>query len=303
MHFDLFDLRLFVFVAEESNLRRGAERAYISLAAASTRIKQLEDSIGTRLFFRKPQGVELNPAGEALLHHARRSSGRWQAAWIGVAAVAGGSGIWATHFIAMLAFEPGLPTGYETGLTVLSLVYAIAITGGGLALSLQAGVPFAPVLGGMVLGGGIAAMHYTGMAAFEVPGHILWDRGLVAASLIIGAVLGGAGLTVALARKAGDALHQGHAARQIAAFGHEGGERLGRADCDEVGDFEVTRRRDGIEAKRHAGRRVPDELRGDRKAGEAADRQHGEGGRHDIAEARHGSTLRRRRIARCCSRV
>ena len=71
MHFDLFDLRLFVFVAEESNLRRGAERACISLGAASTRIKQLEDNIGTRLFYRKPQGVEPTPAGEALLHHAR----------------------------------------------------------------------------------------------------------------------------------------------------------------------------------------------------------------------------------------
>lgn len=71
MHFDLFDLRLFVYVAEESNLRKGAERACISLAAASTRIKQLEDNIGTKLLYRKPQGVELNPAGEALLHHAR----------------------------------------------------------------------------------------------------------------------------------------------------------------------------------------------------------------------------------------
>lgn len=71
MHFDLLDLRLFVHVAEESNLRKGAERACISLAAASTRIKQLEDNIGAKLFYRKPQGVELNPAGEALLHHAR----------------------------------------------------------------------------------------------------------------------------------------------------------------------------------------------------------------------------------------
>ncbi len=71
MHFDLADLRLFVFVAEASNLRKGAERACISLAAASTRIKQLEENIGAKVFYRKPQGVELNPAGEALLHHAR----------------------------------------------------------------------------------------------------------------------------------------------------------------------------------------------------------------------------------------
>ncbi len=72
MHFDLTDLRLFVTVAEERNLRRGAERACLSLAAASLRIKQLEASVGTKLLYRRPQGVELNPAGEAMLHHARR---------------------------------------------------------------------------------------------------------------------------------------------------------------------------------------------------------------------------------------
>lgn len=72
MHFDLFDLRLFVFVAEENNLRRGAEHACISLAAASTRIKQLEDGIGAKVLYRKPHGVEITPAGEALLHHARK---------------------------------------------------------------------------------------------------------------------------------------------------------------------------------------------------------------------------------------
>ncbi|MBB1603778.1 LysR substrate-binding domain-containing protein [Variovorax sp. UMC13] len=71
MHFDLFDLRLFVFVAEASSLRRGAERACISLAAASARIRQLEDGIGSQLLYRHPQGVALSPAGEALLHRAR----------------------------------------------------------------------------------------------------------------------------------------------------------------------------------------------------------------------------------------
>ncbi len=71
MHFDLFDLRLFVFVAEASSLRQGAERACISLAAASARIKQLEDNVGSKLLYRNPQGVALSPAGEALQHHAR----------------------------------------------------------------------------------------------------------------------------------------------------------------------------------------------------------------------------------------
>jgi len=71
MHFDLNDLRLFVCVAEESNMRRGAERAFLSMAAASIRIKQLEESIGTALLYRKASGVQVTPAGAALLQHAR----------------------------------------------------------------------------------------------------------------------------------------------------------------------------------------------------------------------------------------
>ena len=135
----------------------------------------------------------------ALLHHARRSPKPWQGVWIAVAAVAGGSGIWATHFIAMLAFEPSLPTGYAIRLTLLSLAYAIALTGAGLAVALWRALPGAPMIGGLILGSGIAAMHYTGMAAFEVPGHLRWDPTLVAASLILGGVFAAAGLRVGLA--------------------------------------------------------------------------------------------------------
>ncbi|ACL58409.1 sensor domain-containing diguanylate cyclase [Methylobacterium nodulans] len=133
-----------------------------------------------------------------LLHHACRTT-RWlRFAWVCVAAVAGGSGIWATHFIAMLAFEPGLPSGYDIGLTVRSLAYAVVLTGLGLAVTLLRRIPFTAGLGGLILGSGIAAMHYTGMAAFEIAGRIIWDPTLVAASLVLGALLGGAALPVAL---------------------------------------------------------------------------------------------------------
>jgi DNA-binding transcriptional LysR family regulator len=71
MHFDLVDLRLFVNISEENSLTRGAERSHMSLPAASTRIKNLEDSIGVKLLHRTGQGVTLTPPGQALLHHAR----------------------------------------------------------------------------------------------------------------------------------------------------------------------------------------------------------------------------------------
>ena len=126
----------------------------------------------------------------SLLHHVRRSDARMWWVWLAVSALSTGFGIWATHFIAMLAFSPGLPTAYNVPLTVLSLIIAVVVTGFGLAIALMSRwSAAAPWLGGAVVGAGIAAMHYTGMAAFEVPGRISWDASLVDASIAIGAVL------------------------------------------------------------------------------------------------------------------
>jgi DNA-binding transcriptional LysR family regulator len=71
IQFDLIDLRLFVYLAEENSLTRAAVRAHMSLPAASIRIKNLEDSIGTRLINRDTKGITLRPPGQALLQHAR----------------------------------------------------------------------------------------------------------------------------------------------------------------------------------------------------------------------------------------
>lgn len=68
--FDLVDLRLFVNIAEANSLTRGAERSCISLAAASMRIKNLEDALGTKLFYRTSGGVTLTPPGKAMLRNA-----------------------------------------------------------------------------------------------------------------------------------------------------------------------------------------------------------------------------------------
>jgi DNA-binding transcriptional LysR family regulator len=72
LHFDLFDLKLFTCVAQARSLTRGAEKACISLAAASTRIKQMEEDVGGKLLYRNAQGVSLTAAGQALLYHAKR---------------------------------------------------------------------------------------------------------------------------------------------------------------------------------------------------------------------------------------
>ncbi len=71
MHFDLVDLRLMVRIAEANGLTRGAEASHMSLPAASTRVKNLEESIGAKLLYRTSQGVTLTPPGQAFVHHAR----------------------------------------------------------------------------------------------------------------------------------------------------------------------------------------------------------------------------------------
>ena len=133
-----------------------------------------------------------------LLHHARKSAGRMRVVWLSVSAISTGFGIWATHFIAMLAFTPGIPSGYNIALTLLSLVAAIMLTGTGLAVSLTPDWRHGPWIGGAIVAGGIAAMHYTGMAAFEIAGVILWDPALVAASIALGAAIGAVALPVGL---------------------------------------------------------------------------------------------------------
>ena len=137
----------------------------------------------------------------SLLHHVRRSgahTAHMRRVWLAVSAISTGFGVWATHFIAMLAFSPGVPTAYNIALTGLSLVAAILLTGAGLAVAVESIAGAGAWLGGAMVGGGIAAMHYTGMAAFEIPGRIVWDPTLVAASIALGGLIGAAALPIGL---------------------------------------------------------------------------------------------------------
>lgn len=71
MHFDLTDMHLMVNVASAESMTKGAERTFLSLPAASNRVKNLEARLGTVLFYRSSQGVTLTPSGEAFVRHAR----------------------------------------------------------------------------------------------------------------------------------------------------------------------------------------------------------------------------------------
>jgi diguanylate cyclase (GGDEF)-like protein/PAS domain S-box-containing protein len=136
----------------------------------------------------------------SLFHRAQATIGRRQLVWLTLGAVAAGFGIWATHFIAMLAYDPAVGAGYNLVLTVLSLLIAILITGAGLGTALLDFGRWGAVVGGAIVGGGIAAMHYTGMMALELPGRITWAPNLVVASIALGIALGSLALYFAAKR-------------------------------------------------------------------------------------------------------
>jgi DNA-binding transcriptional LysR family regulator len=76
MRFDLTDLRLFCDVVDEGSITAGAQKSALALAAASTRIRNMEATLGAALLTRSRQGVTPTPAGRMLLKHARGMLGQ-----------------------------------------------------------------------------------------------------------------------------------------------------------------------------------------------------------------------------------
>src|SRR5438270_4838792 len=136
----------------------------------------------------------------SLFNRARATAGRTRATWIVAAGAAAGCGIWATHFVAMLAYEPGISIAYNIGLTALSLAAAVTVTAIGLAVAVQRAKAWAAPVGGGIVGAGVACMHYTGMWAVELPGYVTWSLPLVLASVALGMLFGVFALAIAVRR-------------------------------------------------------------------------------------------------------
>jgi diguanylate cyclase (GGDEF)-like protein len=133
-----------------------------------------------------------------IFHRAIASQARTRFIWIAIAGAAIGYGIWATHFIAMLAYEPGVLTGYSIVLTASSLAAAMVLTSCGFGLAATNPGRWRAPIGGGIIGAGIACMHYLGMWALEVPGHVTWSLDLVVASIALGMLFGYAALAIAI---------------------------------------------------------------------------------------------------------
>jgi PAS domain S-box-containing protein len=107
--------------------------------------------------------------------------------WLLTAAIAMGGGIWSMHFVAMLAFSlPGVVVGYDIGLTLFSLFIPIVVTGLGFFVVGRKDAGLRPLAtSGVLMGLGIVAMHYTGMAAMRMPADLSYDPVWVALSVFI----------------------------------------------------------------------------------------------------------------------
>jgi PAS domain S-box-containing protein len=116
---------------------------------------------------------------------AQKNHGSLRGGWVAITGIAAGCGIWATHFIAMLAYRPGLATGYEPIGTVGSLILAVVVTSAGFGIAARRQDLLSHAIGGAFLGVGIAGMHYVGMAAFRTQGHLAWSTPYLVSSVLI----------------------------------------------------------------------------------------------------------------------
>ena len=121
-----------------------------------------------------------------------RATGNRRLLQLTLTSIIGGATIWSTHFLAMLAYDPGFDHGYEPVFTGLSLGVAIVgllLSNTILALNKNRSNE---LIGGVIFGFAVSAMHYLGMSAYLLPGEIIWEADRQLASVGLGAVLGAA---------------------------------------------------------------------------------------------------------------
>jgi diguanylate cyclase (GGDEF)-like protein len=136
------------------------------------------------------------------------ASARLRHAWRLGGAAALGVGIWSMHFIAMLAFSLPIPLGYDFATTAASLGLAIGASYLALYVTTRVRLTAGRLLaGGVVMGFGIAGMHYTGMAAMQMAPGIHYRPAWFAASLAIAIGASTAALWMARALSNDDARH------------------------------------------------------------------------------------------------
>jgi NO-binding membrane sensor protein with MHYT domain len=123
---------------------------------------------------------------------ARQYTGAGRARWLALAAVSIGTmGIWVMHFAALLGFAiPGQTIRYNVPITLLSMLIAVVVVGGGLFIT-----GFGPpgwrsmVPAGVITGAGVVSVHYSAMAALRMPAQMTYNIWLSLLSVVIGIIV------------------------------------------------------------------------------------------------------------------
>ena len=139
--------------------------------------------------------------GLSIYARAVAARGATRAGWSAFAGFVAGCGVWATHFLSMLAYQAHLPITFGFDMTALSLLAAVAILSCGFLLAAQSKRTRGRLVGGATVGAGIVAMHLVGLDALSGPAILTWDRGLFVAAVIM-AVAGGAAAMATMGRGA-----------------------------------------------------------------------------------------------------
>jgi signal transduction histidine kinase len=134
-------------------------------------------------------------AAMSMIARARVADGWARSVWIGCSGVVAGFGIWATHFVAMLAYETSFPISFAPAGTFVSMLVAALMCGVGFWVSLSR---FGGLAGGALTGLAIVTMHYIGMSAVRAPADQVWDMDYVLASVVIGVTLMAFGMWIVI---------------------------------------------------------------------------------------------------------
>lgn len=126
--------------------------------------------------------------GANAYHRAMTVTGAQRWIWISLAAVILGSGVWATHFIAMLGFQPDLRLSFEGSQTALSFVAILIGMMCAMSVAIEAQGPTLRAVGGAICGISIAAMHFLGVSAMRLPAVMIWSPHIVAAAIAFSVV-------------------------------------------------------------------------------------------------------------------
>lgn len=123
-----------------------------------------------------------------LLRHVRVAPDGERRRWNIAAGFASGTGIWATHFVAMLGYDPGIVAGYLPGRTLASLAVAVTLASSGFLCATRWSGRYGLTVAAVLVGGGVTGMHYLGMTAVVFPGRFTFAAGYVVCSAVFAIV-------------------------------------------------------------------------------------------------------------------